>query len=322
MRIAFVGTGGVAARHLGVLREVPGLEVVGHMSADVDRADAQAREWGGRGYTHLDHLLDSERPESVWVCVTPDGHGHLEETLIERGIHFFVEKPLAVDLPTAERIALRLEWQSLVVGVGYKFRALDTLALTRRLLEERPAHMVLAAWHDQTPAPAWWQDASRSGGQVVEQATHLVDLARVLLGDPEVVAALSRRVSRPAFPLSSVDEVTAALLRFPGGVPGTLTATCLLDANLAAHLQLVCEGRVLTLAERVLRVDTDRDTHEVRSTVDPFLVEDTAFVEAVRVGDQGGVLCDYADALATHRICVAIRDATAFQPGTSSVSAG
>ena len=62
MRIGMIGTGGVAARHLGVLRDVPGLELVGHLSADGARADVQAREWGGRGYSQLDYLLDSERP--------------------------------------------------------------------------------------------------------------------------------------------------------------------------------------------------------------------------------------------------------------------
>jgi myo-inositol 2-dehydrogenase / D-chiro-inositol 1-dehydrogenase len=309
MKIAIIGTGGVAARHLGVLRDVPGLELVAHLSADAARSEAQARQWGGRGYSRLDHLLESERPQAAWVCVTPDRHGPLEEMLIERGVHFFVEKPLSVDLPTAERTGSRLVGRSIVVGVGYKLRAVDTLPLVRQLLTERPPQMVLAAWHDKTPAPAWWQDATRGGGQVVEQATHLVDLARVLVGEPEVVSAIGRHVSRTDFPLSTVDDVTAALLRFPGDVPGTLTTTCLAEGNLAAHLQLVCEGRVLTLSERMLRIDTGRETQEVLSTADPFLVEDTAFVEAVRNGDPNSVLCDYADALATHRVCLALRSA-------------
>jgi len=309
VKIAFVGTGGIAARHLGVLRNLAGLELVGHVSADAGRADAQAREWGGRAFTQLDALLDSERPDAVWVCVTPERHGVLEDTLIDRGVHFFLEKPLAQNLTTAERIAAQLAREPLVVAVGYKFRALDTLMTARRLLDERPARMVLAAWHDKTPPPAWWQDASRSGGQIVEQATHLVDLARVLVGEPQVVAAIGRRVPRATYPLSTVDEVSAALLRFPGNVPATLSATCLLEGNLAANVQLVCEGRVLTLAEGALRIDTGADTQEVHSTVDPFFVEDAAFIEAVRANNPSGVLCEYADALTTHRVCVAIREA-------------
>jgi predicted dehydrogenase len=308
VKIAIVGTGGVATRHLGVLQQLPSLELVGHLSADRARADAQAAQWGGKAFTELEHMLDSERPDAVWVCVTPDRHGQLEDALIARNVPFFVEKPLAADLTVPEDIAAQLERTSLVVGVGYKFRALDTLPLVREMLAEFPAHMALAAWHDRTPAPSWWRDASRSGGQVVEQATHLVDLARVLLGDAEVVSALSQRAPRQAFPDSTVDEVTAALLRFPRNVPVTLTATCLLDGSVAAHLQLICEGRVLTLSERSLLVQTGQTTREISSQTDPFLAEDSAFVEAVRVSDPTAVLCTYADALRTHQVCITIRD--------------
>src|SRR5947209_20043451 len=120
------------------------------------------------------------------------------------------------------------------------------------------------------------------------------------------MAAFGRVCGIHDFPSTTVADVTAALLRFPGDIPGTLTATCLLEVNLAAHLQLVCEGHILTLSERMLRIESGRETHEVRSTADAFFVEDMAFVEAVRTGDCSGVLCDYASALATHRVCLAI----------------
>lgn len=310
MRIALIGTGGVAARHLGVLRQIPGLDLVAHVSATLSRAEAQASQWGGRAYVDADlaAMLDREQPQAVWVCVTPDRHGQLEHLLVERRVPFFLEKPLASDLSTAEDIAARLHGASLVVAVGYKFRALDTLARVRRLLQETPASMVLAAWHDRTPSPAWWRDETRSGGQVVEQATHLVDLARVLVGEPEVLAAVAGRVHQAGI---DVDQVSAALLQFPGRVPGTLTATCLLEGNLAAQVSLVCEGRMLTISEQWLRIETGRETEVVQSAVDTFLVEDEQFVQAVRDGDPGRVLCDYVDALQTHRVCIQIRSAAA-----------
>jgi myo-inositol 2-dehydrogenase / D-chiro-inositol 1-dehydrogenase len=312
VRIALIGTGGVAIRHLGVLRQITHLDLVAHVSATLSRAEAQASQWGGRAYTDADlaSMFDRERPEAVWVCVTPDRHGRLEHMLIERGIPFFLEKPLANDLPTADDIAARLRNHSLVVGVGYKFRALDTLDRVRRLLAQTPVSMLLAAWHDRTPGPAWWRDEARGGGQVVEQATHLVDLARVLAGEPEVLGAVARRVSQSGI---NVDQVSAALLRFPGGVPGTLTATCLLQGNLAAHVSLVCEGRMLTISERSLRIETGRDTEMVESAVDTFLVEDQRFVQAVREQNPASVLCDYHDALQTHRVCIQIRDVAAAQ---------
>lgn len=298
MRVAVLGTGGVATRHLGVLSTLDDVEVVAHLSNLPGRAEAQATRWGGRAYLDLPELLEREQPRAVWLCLTPDRHGPPEETLIERGVPFFVEKPLGHSLPTAERIAGRLAERPVVTAVGYKLRALDTLPRLRDLLAERPARLVLAAWHDVTPSPAWWRDPRRSGGQVVEQATHLVDLARVLVGEGEV---LSSAFGAPRSD-TGLAQASAALLRF-GGVPTVLTATCVLEAKHAVHLQIVCDGRVLTQTEQALRVETARDCTEQPVHADPFLLEDQAFLRAVATADPRQVLCDYAEALRTHRLC-------------------
>jgi predicted dehydrogenase len=310
MKVALVGSGGVANRHLGVLANMSDCTVVGHVSASIERAQAQALRWGGQPYDALEHMLERERPDAVWVCVTPDRHGQIEETLIARSLPFFVEKPVSNDLVTAERIAAHLANRALVVAVGYKFRALDTLPRVRAMLEETPAQLALGAWHDTTPSAAWWRDEDRSGGQLVEQATHLVDLARVLLGEPRVLAAAMQQRPRPGYPDWTAAQVTAALLLFSERIPTTLTATCLLQGPLSMQLQLVCEGRALTLTERILRVESGRQLEdEIPVTVDPFLVEDERFLEAVRDQNPHRVLCDYADALATHRVAMAIRSA-------------
>jgi len=47
-------------------------------------------------------------------------------------------------------------------------------------------------------------------------------------------------------------------------------------------LQLICEGRALTITERTLSVETGRDAQEFAVTVDPFLVEDECFLPGRR----------------------------------------
>ncbi|HET6317305.1 MAG TPA: gfo/Idh/MocA family oxidoreductase, partial [Chloroflexota bacterium] len=241
-------------------------------------------------------------------------HGPPERALIERALPFFVEKPLAVDLEPAEEIARRLQQARLVVAVGYKFRALDTLARVRELLAEAPARMAIGAWHGSLPSPPWWRHAASSGGQFVEQATHLVDLARLLLGEGTLVSATGGRWARTDHPDSDVSGVSAALLRF-GDVPGVFSASCILPASAAIHLQLICDGRMVTISEQQVRVETGPEVSTITTGVDPFLAEDVAFMEAVRTADPGRVLSSYADALESHRLCCAIRDAMTASPG-------
>jgi myo-inositol 2-dehydrogenase/D-chiro-inositol 1-dehydrogenase len=306
VRIAIVGTGGVARRHLGVLASMPTVEMVGHLSADLTRAQAQAAQWGGRAYGDIAEVLDAAQPDAVWLCVTPDRHGPLEHALIEHGVPFFVEKPLSVDLETAETIAEALQRTPLVTAVGYKFRALEQLPRVREMLAETPPRMVLAAWHDAMPPPEWWHHATLSGGQIVEQATHLLDLARVLVGEGRVLSALALRWPRDDAPESDVADVTTAHLRF-GDVPGVLTSTCLLRGRQSIHIQLVCEGRVITVTEPSIVVETGRERQEIPNTTDPFAVEDAAFLEAVTLQDPERVVCSYADALRSHRLACAVR---------------
>lgn len=312
MKIGIIGTGGVAQRHLGVLGTIRDLEIVGHVSQAPQRAAAQAAQWGGEPFTAVEELLDRQLPDAVWVCVTPDRHGPLELELIRRRIPFFVEKPLSVDRATAEHIASRLTPEGPIVAVGYKLRALDTLHRARELLAERPPRMVLAVWHDSLPPPAWWRRAAQSGGQVVEQATHLLDLARYLVGEGTVRAGLGGQWPRADAPNSDVPDVSSALLQFQtaaGPIPGLLSATSLLRGHQAIELQLVCEGRLVRLSERALVVETGRETQEILSAVDPFQVEDVVFLDAVRAADPARVLCSYTDALETHRLACDVRDA-------------
>lgn len=309
MKIAMIGTGGIARRHLGVLSNEPEIDMVGHVSPTPAHAAAAAKHWGGRAYPNYQDLLQHESPDAVWICVPPNVHGALEQDLIAAGIPFFVEKPLAVDLHTAEQIADAVEHRGVIAAVGYHWRALDTLADVRQTLQDNPPHMVLGAWHDGTPPPRWWHTQSESGGQMVEQATHLVDLARHLVGEADVITGSAGHHPRAAYPDLDVATHSAALVRFRSGATGVFTATCLLAGAAAVHVQLVCDGLAITITQSSVTYDRGRERREVRTGNDPFVAEDRAFLDAVRRNDPAVLLSSYADALRTHQLCCRMRDA-------------
>jgi predicted dehydrogenase len=311
MRIAMVGTGGIAVRHLECLRRFDDVEIVGHVSHHQQRADEAAARFGGRGYVDLARMLAAETPDAVFICAIPSDHGATELCLIERGIPFFVEKPLDADGKTAARIGsqLRRNKRRLVTAVGYHWRAMDTIPELRHELSVTPPHMVLAAWHDSTPPPAWWRNQRQSGGQIVEQVTHLFDIARHLVGDARVLASTAVRVDRLLYPDADVAAVSSALLQYDSGASGIFTATCLLNATAAVHVQFVCEGRLITLHQGGVVYDDGREQRIVARRDDPVEAEDRAFLDAVALAEPRLVYCTYEDALRTHRLCCSVRDA-------------
>ena len=320
MKIAFIGTGGIAQAHLHALPSEPDIEVVGHVSRSVERAQAAAQAWGGGAYTSLNDLLTATPVDAVWITIPPHVHGELELTLIEHQIPFFVEKPLAADRETPEKIARALQERPLVTAVGYNWRAMDTLAGVRDALATNPPSLVVGAWHDTTPPPLWWHRQSSSGGQMVEQATHLIDLARYLVGEAGVSGAVASHCGRAAYPELDVDTVSAALLSFDSGTQGVFSATCLLHEPCDVSLRFICDGLNITLTRDAALYESATGRREVKRTNDSVRSENLAFLKAVRTKDGSHVFSSYADALYTHRLCFNILEASLHKGGAHESS--
>jgi myo-inositol 2-dehydrogenase/D-chiro-inositol 1-dehydrogenase len=326
LRVALIGPGFIAQRHLEVLSTEPGVELVGIQARTEATAAAAAARFGGRPYSELDRMLDTERPDVAWVCITPDQHGPLERSLIERGIHLFTEKPLAADAETPERIGAALAASGLVAGVAYHWRAMDTIAEVADVIASRPVKLLNGHWHDELPGVDWWRDLATGGGQMVEQATHLVDLSRRLLGEGTVIASIADSHVHPRHPEMDVPDVSTAAVRYDGGALGVFTATCILGGTSAQEIRLFADDLAITVRQQGVLYEDARvkavtatdgftgsrkwgvtGTRYVPTGNDPFRTEDRAFLDAVRHGDPSRVICTYDDALRTHRLTTAIR---------------
>ncbi|MCA9840269.1 MAG: Gfo/Idh/MocA family oxidoreductase [Trueperaceae bacterium] len=308
MNIAMIGAGGYAKAHLDMLEKQPELKIVGHVSPTPSSREAAAERYGGRAYGHCKDLLDNEQVDAAWISVPPHVHGEIEKAFIDRGIPFLVEKPLSADLETAERIATQIKASGLIVAVGYKFRAMSALAEVKSAIKKHSPHLMLAAWHGDTPGVSWWQRQDQSGGQIVEQATHLVDLARYLLGEARVIGATASYQARAAYPNLDVATSSTGTLKFANGVTGFLSASCLLKDVNDIYLKLICEGLLITIRPQSVVVEAGSERRELRVKDDLVALENMAFLEAVRNNDPTKLLSSYEDALLTHRLCVDMRE--------------
>jgi predicted dehydrogenase len=304
IRVGLVGAGGVGARHARTLAAIDDVELVGIVDALPGACDALADELDVPIVDTVDRLLQQSL-DAVWLCVPPFAHGDLELTVLRAGLPFFVEKPLAADLATAERVAEAVAAAGVPTATGYHWRHLDTVAHAREVLATSPPRLVTVTWQDKVPPPAWWRAAALSGGQVVEQATHVLDLARVLAGEVVGVHACAAPSSDPS---RDVADATTAVLTFASGAVGTLAATCTLGAKGRAGIDVAADGVLVELTETLLRVSGIDGPEDLRPAVDGRLVVDRAFVDVLSGRPAAPGLVDYAEALRTHRVACAIAE--------------
>ena len=115
--------------------------------------------------------------------------------------------------------------------------------------DRHPAQLFVARWLDSTPAPAWWGRTDEGGGQVVEQATHLYDLARYLVGEATVVGAASTRDLASVSPEVDVADSSAAVIRFDSGAVGSLANSHKISTAVI-EVEIVSDGLLTRLSKR------------------------------------------------------------------------
>jgi myo-inositol 2-dehydrogenase/D-chiro-inositol 1-dehydrogenase len=306
VRVGLVGAGAVGARHARTLTGFGDVELVAILDARPATREALAAELGVPAVGELGELL-RRRPDAVWLCVPPFAHGDLELTVVQAGLPFFVEKPLAADLSVAARVAAAVASAGLPTATGYHWRHLDTVARARAVLAGRQVRLVDARWWGAAPPPVWWSSQELSGGQIVEQATHVLDLVRVLAGEVAEVTGAAAPSSREG---RDVPDATGALLRFHSGAVGTVSTSCVLPGPVEAGLDLAADAVSVQLTETRLRLRTGEDDLRIEPTVDARRVVDRAFVDVLSGGPTAPGLVDVAEALRTHRLAWAVTEAT------------
>ncbi len=305
-RIGFIGAGGIAHRHLGVLEQFGDVELAAFADPVEERAQGAAERFGARAFADLETMLAEVPLDAVYICVPPFAHGVPERAALSRGLPFFVEKPLALDLASAEALAREVEAAGLVTGVGYHWRYLDTTDEAKAVLADNPAQFLSGYWLDSTPPPQWWWKQDQSGGQINEQTTHIVDLAHYLVGDVTQVFGAASHKPRPDFPGLDVATASSATLKFASGAVGNIGSTCLLGWNHRVGLHLFGDRLAIEMTDHDIMVDVGRGRPYRHAEGDPVWRQDRDFIDAVR-GGENRIRCPYGEALKTLRITDAIR---------------
>ncbi|UVI28332.1 Gfo/Idh/MocA family protein [Paenibacillus spongiae] len=319
VKLGFVGTGGIANHHLKNLMQMDGISLQAFCDVDIQRAQKAASEHNGaKAYSNLDEMLDSNQLDGVYVCVPPMAHGDAEHKLVERGIPFLVEKPLGIDRNIPNAINQAVKDKKLITSVGYHWRYNESSSMAKQLLADSKPGMSLGYWMGGMPMVPWWRVQNGSGGQFVEQTTHIVDLLRYTCGEVrEVYAAYSLQVMDKQVEGTDVADVGSVTMKMANGMIATISNTCLLPIGHHVGLDIYTNKGVLELRSDALRELTPEGTKTHPNVANPYFVEDEAFIYALRTGDSSRILSDYEDALKTHDVTIAANEsAISGQPVT------
>lgn len=332
-RLAVVGCGGIGEYHLNHLLTFDDIELVGFCDIRPERAEHFVSK-AGRGKAYTDHrkLYDETRPDMVFICIPPDAHGDVDRDTVERGIHFFIEKPMALDLDFAESIHRQAEARGLITAVGFQCRYSDINDAAQAYIAGHRLIFVDGSRVGGVPGVEWWRVKDRSGGQLVEQTIHQLDILRMLLGEAESVYSVAGRgwITQEEWPGYDTDDCSSTLIRFTNNVTCHLMTGCYstagaawdskitfgardnrMDYRLTESVTVYGDVAAATEAKGIIAGDGTRfgpneeNAQVVKNSQDFGTLCDWTFVEAVLKGDGSAIRSPYGDALKTLRLGLA-----------------
>jgi len=306
LRAAVIGVGHLGRHHARLMKEVPGVELVGVVDRDLDRARAVA---GDLDVPAADEPGMLGPLDAASVAVPTSAHGAVACPLLERGVHLLVEKPMAATLEEARRMADLARARRLVLQVGHIERFNPALRVVREL-GIRPRFIEA---HRLAPFNFRTLDSSVVMDLMIHDLDLVLDLAAAPLTRVDAVggAVLGRQVdianARLTFEDGCVANVTASRVSFePLRRTRYFTEECFVSLDFAARKAFVVKKadgfEMKSLGPESMAAHPPRDSFrefvaqglmdltelDMDDGGNPLLMELTAFAETVRGGPLPG----------------------------------
>jgi predicted dehydrogenase len=307
VKVGFIGTGGIAGSHLNNLKGFDDVELSAMCDVVKDRAESRAKEFGGTAYTSFEQMYEKEALDAVYICLPPFAHGEPELFAVEKGVPFFVEKPIDVHIENALRIRDAVAKKGHVTSVGYNWRYSDAVHKAREVLAQHKVLGALGSWMGGMPGTPWWRVKKQCGGQHIEQTTHIFDVCRYLIrADALSVHAVAAKGGMADVPNYDIEDISFVNITFNNGVIANIQSACCLSGWGRVNVEVFGRSLVadITQSRAVLTTGSDK-REEIPGTVNPYVQEDRIFVDAVKSGDGSAIRAPYADAVQSQKISAA-----------------
>lgn len=208
--MAVVGAGQFGRNHCRIVHQSERAELAAVVDVDAARAAEVAAGNGAPALTDFRELRD--RVDAAIVAVPTSAHTEVGAWLLEAGIDVLVEKPIAPDLESADRLLAAARQGARILQVGH----LERFNPAVMALESRCHHPLFFEIHRLSV----FSPRSLDVDVVLDLMIHDIDIVLGLVGcEPQEIRAAGISI------LSHKVDIANVRLEFPGGCVVNMTAS-------------------------------------------------------------------------------------------------
>lgn len=225
LKVGLIGCGRISVMHLVSIQALDEAEIVCVCDNKKDRADETAEKYGVKAYYDYEEMLATEKLDAVHLCLPHYLHSKVAIAAFEQGVHVFTEKPMDIDLASAEKAVETAKAKGVLYGVVSQCRYNNSARLVKNAVESGKLGKIISArsvltwtrpdeYYQESDWKGTWD--KEGGGVVIDQAIHSIDLVNWIVNSE--VESVSCSMANRGHSIVKVEDSAEGLISYKNGV--------------------------------------------------------------------------------------------------------
>ena len=307
LAIGIIGAGNMGRHHQGAIFRY-GASVVAVHDVRLEAAhELTTHADAALATTDLDAFFNVEM-DGVVITTPPPIRLEPVQMACDRGIPIMIEKPPALNMGEGRKCLACIEKADVIAAVGFQLRYHPLYERLKALIAAETVHLVRTVctvnYYLSFSMAPWFLQYEISGGPLPEQAVHVLDCARFVMGNPKPVQAHALAIKNMALERTEFDAENAIQMTYQldNGVFGTHMNHCGTE-NFSFEVEVVGPHLRLhaNMTESTIRGYLNGETLNEPAAAENSLGLDKtgAWLRAIETGDRTLIRSPFADGLQT-----------------------
>lgn len=277
LRVGVIGCGRISVRHLMPLTKIDEVELVACCDIKPERANEAAKNYGIKAYYSYEDMISNEKLDAVHLCLPHYLHSKVAIYAFEHGINVLTEKPMDVDLQSAQKAVDVAKQKNVLFGVIFQCRYNNPAQLVKKAITSGKLGKIISArsiltWNrpDNYYSSSDWKGTwdKEGGGVVIDQAIHSIDLVNWLI-DSEI-ESISCSMHNRGHKMVNVEDSAEGLITYKNGTKYGFYCMNNYACDEPIEIRLFCENGRVTFgyhdANIIYNDGTTEQAHEDNKT--------------------------------------------------------
>lgn len=290
LRIGIIGAGYMAGVHAKSLSTIKNVEITAICHPKV-KPENLIGTYGIKLYfKDYKKMFDEANLDAIVISIPPFAHSGEVEYAAEKGVHVFLEKPIALTVDRAESMACAVEKAGIKSMVAYMMRYGVAVSKLKHMIDSGEAGRITlmdARYECNSLHTPWWRIKEKSGGQVLEQIIHLYDIGLFLAGQPKSAVGFVANLCHTDVEDYTVEDTSSGIITFENGAIASISGTnCAVPMQWNGLFTVICKNVTVHFkdpnnAEFIYTSGPEPVVEVVSSDNNLYLEEMKAFIDLI-----------------------------------------